>query len=558
MLEDVETLDTSLSSRRSSFYRPKQLQFISHNRRSSIADPLPGDLVKPGSGDSAKPDDNAANSEAIASDDDSDAQTPPLSSHAVAMRRGSSLRNLVSPEEAEAEIEAEPSNMALKDAVALLNLYPSVPASSLPLVESPSHSRTKYPAPIAIDDTSRRSSPKSSRLPSMSTSPVRSNTAAVIQAKRRQASAPFHSLASGHDDSLAPLQPLSAASSSLPSSNRDKTSRPQRTRSRQASRTSMTPGALTSRLSFHALSTSEDDAPSYFPPLSATTANGGSPILSDHNPTNGWTDEADKAMDGLADVVFTPTTEEWSYMGGKDVGAGHRLRFASRSRKSSHASLKSAPSFASLRRTPSSASIAAPEESSESDSSLSDEESASPAELAGSSSQSTGGSSMQLDDVQTRPQRRQTLHDEATDAQDSIDPHDSGSHSPSEDRSMDLDDRNIISTPRRGPLAALSGQSLSKPSSSELFGLRGYSPKLANAPLAPFSGRLNEPVPLARTGPVDPRSYSSRTGARSIKSFEIQGEAGKGAYGTVCMAREKGPDGIAVDVCSSLLLSSCP
>ncbi|GAA5876921.1 hypothetical protein JCM3774_000540 [Rhodotorula dairenensis] len=45
-------------------------------------------------------------------------------------------------------------------------------------------------------------------------------------------------------------------------------------------------------------------------------------------------------------------------------------------------------------------------------------------------------------------------------------------------------------------------------------------------------------------GPVDPRTYSAITGLRDIRSFVCeQDEAGKGAYGSVRRARERGPDG---------------
>ncbi|KAH9818532.1 kinase-like domain-containing protein [Melampsora americana] len=40
--------------------------------------------------------------------------------------------------------------------------------------------------------------------------------------------------------------------------------------------------------------------------------------------------------------------------------------------------------------------------------------------------------------------------------------------------------------------------------------------------------------------PIDPRSYSASTGYRSIDSFVIEGEAGKGAYGMVKKVRERG------------------
>ncbi|SCV67935.1 BQ2448_56 [Microbotryum intermedium] len=49
--------------------------------------------------------------------------------------------------------------------------------------------------------------------------------------------------------------------------------------------------------------------------------------------------------------------------------------------------------------------------------------------------------------------------------------------------------------------------------------------------------------PSHSLGAIDPRCYSAVTGRRSINSFVIESEAGRGAYGTVQKAREKGPDG---------------
>lgn len=52
-------------------------------------------------------------------------------------------------------------------------------------------------------------------------------------------------------------------------------------------------------------------------------------------------------------------------------------------------------------------------------------------------------------------------------------------------------------------------------------------------------------------GPVDPRTYSAITGLRDIRSFVCeQDEAGKGAYGSVRRARERGPDGKPIGVSS--------
>ena len=50
-------------------------------------------------------------------------------------------------------------------------------------------------------------------------------------------------------------------------------------------------------------------------------------------------------------------------------------------------------------------------------------------------------------------------------------------------------------------------------------------------------------LPFSDTGPVDPHRYSAVTGARTIFSFTVEEEAGKGAYGLVRKVREIGPDG---------------
>jgi len=52
------------------------------------------------------------------------------------------------------------------------------------------------------------------------------------------------------------------------------------------------------------------------------------------------------------------------------------------------------------------------------------------------------------------------------------------------------------------------------------------------------SSLREEAVALVADGPIDPRKYSAKTGARSIHSFKIEGEAGQGAYGNVVKARE--------------------
>ncbi|CAH7684630.1 kinase-like domain-containing protein [Phakopsora pachyrhizi] len=63
----------------------------------------------------------------------------------------------------------------------------------------------------------------------------------------------------------------------------------------------------------------------------------------------------------------------------------------------------------------------------------------------------------------------------------------------------------------------------------------------------PQTSITTRPCSLVHDGvvrkPVDPRSYSAITGYRSIHSFALDSEAGRGAYGIVKNAREKGLDG---------------
>ncbi|GAA6021522.1 hypothetical protein JCM11491_006469 [Sporobolomyces phaffii] len=75
-----------------------------------------------------------------------------------------------------------------------------------------------------------------------------------------------------------------------------------------------------------------------------------------------------------------------------------------------------------------------------------------------------------------------------------------------------------------------------------------YEPPFAPpSPARDESGSVITAVELDWTkplGPVDPRTYSAVTGLRDISSFIVdQEEAGKGAYGSVRRAREKGPRG---------------
>ena len=87
-------------------------------------------------------------------------------------------------------------------------------------------------------------------------------------------------------------------------------------------------------------------------------------------------------------------------------------------------------------------------------------------------------------------------------------------------------------------------------------------PSNTSSPLIPppSPSRASSPLPLTAIGPIDPRAYSAVTGMRSVDSFVVQGEAGKGAYGLVRRVREKGPDGKAVGVsreCSCFLTQVC-
>ncbi|GAA5821066.1 hypothetical protein JCM10212_003099 [Sporobolomyces blumeae] len=72
-------------------------------------------------------------------------------------------------------------------------------------------------------------------------------------------------------------------------------------------------------------------------------------------------------------------------------------------------------------------------------------------------------------------------------------------------------------------------------------------PSAPPSPPRDESGAIIAAVDLDWTkplGPVDPRTYSAVTGLRDISSFVVEPEeAGRGAYGSVKRAREKGPSG---------------
>jgi hypothetical protein len=81
---------------------------------------------------------------------------------------------------------------------------------------------------------------------------------------------------------------------------------------------------------------------------------------------------------------------------------------------------------------------------------------------------------------------------------------------------------------------------------------------LDSSPIPPFSpSRPSSPVPLSALGPVDPRAYSAVTGLRSVRSFAVQAEAGKGAYGLVRKVKEVNPEGKPFGVSYESLSSFC-
>ncbi|BGP44202.1 serine/threonine protein kinase [Rhodotorula kratochvilovae] len=103
----------------------------------------------------------------------------------------------------------------------------------------------------------------------------------------------------------------------------------------------------------------------------------------------------------------------------------------------------------------------------------------------------------------------------------------------------------LAATPFDGdPFASSAPADASVPPTPRGEGDAGYSPALSGAGgeadgLAPVSLDWTRPL-----GPVDPRTYSAVTGRRDIGSFVCEEtEAGKGAYGSVRRARERGRDG---------------
>lgn len=70
------------------------------------------------------------------------------------------------------------------------------------------------------------------------------------------------------------------------------------------------------------------------------------------------------------------------------------------------------------------------------------------------------------------------------------------------------------------------------------------SPPPIEIPLIPIELDLIKFKRDPALGPIDPRQYSAYNGLRSIENFVMEGEAGKGAYGTVQRAREKDSNGL--------------
>ena len=86
--------------------------------------------------------------------------------------------------------------------------------------------------------------------------------------------------------------------------------------------------------------------------------------------------------------------------------------------------------------------------------------------------------------------------------------------------------------------------SMSRTAASGLVGLRRYNSSFATDTSSLLQSAISaSPVALDFHGPVDPRSYSARTGARTIADFVIESEAGKGAYGTVVRGHAKDANG---------------
>jgi hypothetical protein len=421
---------TSRSSSGSSVYASTASSSVSSLASQEHADNKPASAMSSNNVDPSvqpKPTQSSAPNDSILASSSSSSSSSPSSSRPLPLRRssGSSLPPN-SRESTYASVHPGPSGLGPRgdSAIPPSSSRPSLSISMPP----PLRASLAAAAPIAEVDSPISDSPTSATapepglplpfraptLPPSLASVGGSDLKTILQQKRRMASAPFYSTADR--SSAFPLR--------APDHLANDDGRPsRRTRSRHNSRAGE---LLSGSFSFSS------------PPAQTVDL-----VRTPSTSALDWEHEGARAMGGLSNVVMTPSTEEWRYLG-LDTAAPDR-------------------------------------EDSASSSASEDEE--------------------------------------------------------SRHRKAKLFKRPMEPKPYR---PALSRQSLTHSG----FLLGGTDSGRSSSPVS----RANSPVPLDAIGPLDPRRYSACSGARTIDSFVIEADAGKGAYGLVKRAREKGPDGKPVGV----------
>lgn len=535
------------------------LNFVSHNRRSSLADlPVPSKdgpvssalgqrtlsdqqldspLGKPSSRSSTDSSfSSARTSSSLATSVDSHdlssaastvtgedqllVATPPVMSQEG--RRPSDLDTLHTT-------KSTSSNSFLN--VKVLDPSPAVSASASPALEPASPTISLPPdvddAPIpstsksqAMDDLSASKSSSPNISPSRMTTSRSSSYAdlacsssslkrqhhprqsigSVVQAKRRLASAPF----------TKPPRESSLADVELP---HPRPEAPRRTRSRHATRSIDTPldGQSPLHLSFSSLARLDSE-------LVAEARS--SELSHPDSELARWSLDAGKSYDGLSNLVLTPTTEEWKQLGG-DIGRSRMKLMRLNSNRSLNAS-GSRTLGEDVRYNSDEI-----EDSSSSSSGSDDEEDYEQVARPGTKPWNSSTSLKVVGKSQTPPSDQSNLAQRV------------GAPTEEEHVGDEADED-------KAPTRALSQHrdSMSRTAASGLVGLRRYNNSFATDTSTLLQTAVStSPVALDFHGPVDPRSYSARTGARTIADFVIESEAGKGAYGTVVRGHAKDANG---------------
>lgn len=377
----------------------------------------------------------------------------------------------------------------------------SLPPSPTTLRRHDSHSHKKgSPHSLSSSRRGARASPPTSPSPSRASSISRAHTdaaatiATILRERRRQASMPYSGhgqpdslVHDGHSGQPDPLQRPAA----------------RRQRSRHAT-----------RLNSLAMS-----SPPAEPSVNIAAALDGYPWYSSSAANSDWPDAPSR------DILMTPTTEEWTSYGGH---VGSRLHLgrgkSTTSLRSLGSSSKSVSHKNGIQRSPS------------------------PSDSESDSESNTSSTSTDDNDDATNQYTQTASHKTKSAWTDQVKPH------PSMARYKSWSSFGLGPKTPAGfdhPAQPLSPTESSHGKAS--FRASGYvAPHTAaqepHTGLALFTaGRSSldgeeEALPLLPGGPIDPRKYSARTGARSIHSFSIQGESGKGAYGSVVKAREYARD----------------